>query len=169
MYNQQRVFTNIKAFGKPNFYSSDSTKDTHARIIYSTSRCSKNSQGNYLLYNQAKTLKINETELNMRYDDTLISSGTLQNLVLSDVNVVKKIVSDKQCNIYDPTSIEPSLSVPFYYKYEIDPCGSLYGNRSCEKNKYKRYIQLNNPIKSEHSDSLTSCISHPFNACNNNK
>lgn len=168
MYNQQRVFKDTRVFGKRNFSSSDYTEDMKARILYSASRCALNSQNNFRLYNKAKRIKINEMDNIIRYDTTLISSASFQNEQLTGVNVIKTVDSLVPCNLYDPTPIDTTITVPFYYKYQIDPCNSLFGNKLCEKNNYKYYIQIKKPSLGTNANSLNYCESIPFNACNNN-
>ena len=96
------------------------------------------------LYN-SNTLPVNKSNL-------IISQYTKENL--KDVCTISEIdpnVNPTPCGIdiycdpcqnNNPVIIDPTLSgtQPFYYKYQIDPLGELFGKTQCGELNYTRYM-----------------------------
>lgn len=58
--------------------------------------------------------------------------------------------SDDPCNPCqnnDPVVIDPAAIKPFYYTYQIDPLGELFGKTQCGELNYTHYMFLYPPTK----------------------
>jgi len=96
-------------------------------------------QGQYLLLNQAKTLNnfcsitpFNKSNLNMN----LVSIFNTK-----DCCNVENVSSTPICPVNIPYN--PSSTTPFYQLYTIDPNGCLFGNDVCTANNYLQNVTYN--------------------------
>ena len=101
-------------------------------------------QGQYLLLNQAKTLNnycsiipFNTSNLNMN----LVSIFNTKDCCNVESN--KTVSSPPLCPVNIPYN--PSNTTPFYQLYTIDPNGCLFGNNVCTANNYLQNITYNPP------------------------
>jgi hypothetical protein len=127
------------------------------------------SQNNYLLFQRAKTIR-NETcascpNLTSFNTSDLVAGlytneklgGTI-NGVKWGVNVVDPS-NNNPCNnvTYVPTQITLG-SNPFYWNYNIDPCGSLFGNAPCGYDNYEDYRVISKPVVTTAASLKDCCV-----------
>jgi hypothetical protein len=68
----------------------------------------------------------------------------------------------------DPVTISPSINPtlqPFYYYYNIDPNGELFGNTQCGINNYTNFMEVSVPIIKS-STTIESCAPDNNLQCN---
>ena len=101
-------------------------------------------QGQYLLLNQAKTLNnycsiipFNTSNLNMN----LVSIFNTKDCCNVESN--KTVSSPPICPVHIPYN--PNSTTPFYQIYTIDPNGCLFGNNVCTASNYLQNITYNPP------------------------
>jgi len=158
--------------GKPafgNIYSTndagDYIKNKKAKLFYKTNYNGYHysgvlgSQRNYLLFQKAENIKNETCGPCSTINDTELVSGLYSKEVLASVNVVTDYsYNDISCNAVDSQVIDMSgVTVPFYYKYKIDPCGSLFGNTTCGYQNYEKYRVVSKPVLTTAS-SLCGCV-----------
>jgi hypothetical protein len=167
-------------------YASDYLKNKKAKLLYANNYTSLKvtgrlgSQNNYLLYDRAKLIRNVETcATTPAFNKANLVSGlyTTENLgskfpdlsgnnITGSVNVVTANgvngYNDASCNIFSATAINRALiypatsTVPFYYKYNIDPCGELFGNTPCGIDNYEKFRIYSKPVINTRA-SLTGC------------
>jgi hypothetical protein len=197
-----------KSFSNPTFYNSgkpafgnafntdDSgnyTRNKKAKLLY---RHNYNgfhfggvlgSQNNYLLFQRAKTIR-NETCASCpnltSFNTSDLVAGLYTNEALKGVNVIDLSHNDP-CNNYpysqtiiEPSNITGSTSKPFYWNYNIDPCGSLFGNAPCGYDNYEDYRVISKPVVTTAASLKDCCVPVCLNeleeklvcatVCNNN-
>jgi hypothetical protein len=127
------------------------------------------SQNNYLLFQRGKTIR-NETcshcpDLTSFNTSDLVAGlytneklgGTIGG-VKWGVNVVDPS-NNYPCNNVAYTPILINLgSNPFYWNYNIDPCGSLFGNAPCGYNNYKDYRVISKPVVTTAASLKDCCV-----------
>ena len=91
---------------------------------------------------------------NMPFPDTNVNKSNLimgqyTKLNLMGICTVAKIEPtvtpspDASCPTDKPVIIDPNATTdPFYYKYQIDPMGELFGKSQCGELNYIRYMEL---------------------------
>jgi len=130
------------------------------------------SQNNYLLFQRAKTIR-NETcascpNLTSFNTSDLVAGlytneklgGTI-NSVKWGVNVIGFDPSfniDMSCNGFYPVDISLNSTTPFYWKYTIDPCGSLFGNAPCGYDNYEDYRVISKPVVTTAASLKDCCV-----------
>jgi hypothetical protein len=122
------------------------------------------SQNNYLLYQRAKEIR-DETCQSCPSLTSFNSSDLVAGLYTNEklggtINGVKwgvNVVTDSSFNegppcVFTQTYIQGSsiypknATTPFYWKYKIDPCGSLFGNAPCGYENYEEYRVISKPL-----------------------
>jgi len=110
---------------------------------------------NSITLNQCNNIPINKSNL-------IIGQYSKENL--KDICTVQKIdpsVSPKPCGltlpcnpcqINSPVVINPSSTNPFYFTYQIDPLGQLFGKSQCGELNYTQYFVLNPPQLTNSTD-----------------
>jgi hypothetical protein len=167
MSNRQFFNSGKPAFG--NVFSTndagDYLKNKRAKLLYKTNYNGYQytgvlgSQRNYLLFQRGQTIKNETCGPCSIFNGTELVSGLYSTEVLPSVNVITdSSYNDISCNAYHSTVIDVSgSSVPFFYKYKIDPCGSLFGNTACGYQNYEKYRVVNKPVLTTAS-SLCGCV-----------
>jgi len=178
--------------GKPAFgntfeskYSSDYLRNKKAKLLYGNNYNSLKvtgrlgSQNNLLLYDRSKLIRTVETCSTIpAFNKANLVSGlyTTENLgsnLNGRVNVLTGVgYIDASCNTYSATAVDKAAiypttaTVPFYYKYKIDPCGLLFGNTPCGYDNYEIFRVYSKPAVNTRT-SLTGCTPVCFNnVCN---
>jgi hypothetical protein len=160
-YNLSRSFQNS---GTPTFgnavesnYASDYLTNKKAKLLYpynynrlrATGRLGN--QPNYLLFEKAKMIRNSETCKSLvPFNNANLVSGlyTTEKLGFgladpsNNVNVITGTsYNTNSCNKFIPTAI--SLTTPFYYNYNIDSCGLLFGKTPCGLKNYNMFRVIN--------------------------
>lgn len=145
-------------------------KNKKAKLLYRQNFIRFNFQGvlgnqnNYLLYQQAKVIR-NETCASCpslsSFNSSDLVAGLYTNEKLGGTTDGAKwgvnVVTDASFNegppcIFTQTYIQGSgiypknATTPFYWKYKIDPCGSLFGNAPCGYHNYEDYRVISKPV-----------------------
>jgi len=145
-------------FGKvtQNTFASDYITNKKAKLLYSTNYNKKrfgllNDQNNLLLFKRAQLIRDIDTCVFLpALDNTNLESGLYSNEDLSGVNIITNILADTSnnlvCPIYSGSLLDPIVisGSPFYYTYDIDKCGFLFGNNNCGIENYthfKKYVK----------------------------
>jgi hypothetical protein len=135
----QKLPANV-AFGriKESNYASDYTYNKKSQLAYCKENrnfnCKKSwSQGEYLLYNNAQNISLSLCS------DLYNTSNLASNLYTKeDLKFVCSVVDTSgNCS---PKIAPTSSSNPFYYRYVIDPCGTLFGVSPCGISNYANYM-----------------------------
>lgn len=124
------------AFGriKESNYASDYTYNKKSQIAFCVENknfnCKKSwTQGNYLLYNNAQNINLNACQPFYNTSNLASNLFTRENLV----GVCSLVDTSGNCS---PKLVPTSSSNPFYYRYIIDPSGTLFGVSPCGINNY---------------------------------
>ena len=161
--NGNSTFANINK----TIFASDYITNKKAKLLYSSNFQKKRvgglqNQNNLFLLRRAQLIRdIDVCNALPAFDTTNLVSGLYSTEDLSGVNVVTNVTADASNNVFCPTYsgslIDPTLLLsPFYYTYNIDKCGSLFGNNICGIENYSHFKRYNKPeILSEQS--LTKC------------
>lgn len=100
-------------------------------------------QSEYLFFEKAKFFKIQEKNNYIKPND--ITSGLYTYVHLGNSLIFNE--KEKQPTIskhIDIKNIYPNnQDVPFYYKYKIDPDGSVFGHTPSQENNYNKYRFIN--------------------------
>lgn len=138
------------------------------------------SQNNYLLFQRAKVIR-NETcascPMLTSFDSSNLVAGLYTNEKLGGVingktwgvNVIGSSDNDPCNNVYyTPTNIiaaniyPKNATTPFYWKYKIDPCGSLFGNAPCGYDNYEDYRVISKPVVTTAASLKDCCVATCF-------
>lgn len=101
-------------------------------------------KSNYL-YNKCVSRTFNNSNLNV---------NLFTKMYLQDVDVISDAYG------ISPTSIDiPIISEhkPPYVSYNIDPCGSLFGNSICGVNNYQNFVVYNPPYPKDDKNNSDIC------------
>lgn len=134
------------------------------------------SQNNYLLFQRGKIIR-NEICASCPDLTSFNSSDLVAGLYTNEklggtTDGVKwgvNVVTDATFNegppcIFTPTYIQGSsvypknATTPFYWKYKIDPCGSLFGNAPCGYDNYEDYRVISKPIATTVASLKDCCV-----------
>jgi hypothetical protein len=163
-YNRSLSFQNS---GKPTFgnaveskYASDNLTNKKAKLLYphnynrlrATGKLGN--QPNYLLFKKAKIIRNSETCKSLvPFNNANLVSGlyTTEKLgngstdASNNINVITGTsYNTNSCNQFIPTSMSPvPLTSPFYYRYNIDSCGLLFGKTPCGLKNYNLFRVIN--------------------------
>jgi len=138
------------------------------------------SQNNYLLFQRAKVIR-NETcascpSLTSFNPSDLVSGlytneklgGTIDGVTWG-VNVVTDASFNEgppcvlvSTNIMAANIYPKNATTPFYWKYKIDPCGSLFGNAPCGYDNYEDYRVISKPVVTTASSLKDCCVATCF-------
>ena len=140
----------------PNAFASDYITNKKAKLLYSSNYQKKRigylqNQTNLLLFRRAQLIRDVETCAKLpTFDTSNLISGLYSTEVLDQVNVVTNVTADASNNVSCPTYsgslIDPDLLVlPFYYTYDIDKCGYLFGTNVCGIENYNHFKIINKP------------------------
>ena len=81
----------------------------------------------------------------VRPNKSNLISGQYMKENLSDVCTVSDIIGSP-CQNNTNVKIDPTTAtVPFYYTYQIDPIGELFGNTQCGELNFTRYREIIRP------------------------
>ena len=149
---------------KPIYFASDYITDKKAKILYNINY---NNKINGILNNQRNLLNLKRAQLIREvdmckslpsFDTTNLESGLYSTEDLTDVNVITKVLDASNCPIYSGSLLDPTIinSNPFYYNYNIDKCGYLFGNNICGIENYTNFKKINKPINLS-EQSLIKC------------
>jgi len=128
-------------------YASDYIK--HKKIQYQMNHSNNNSTTNSIIFNYSSNYPTDSTQGNLilfnqyrypmkNYNLFNLNSGLYTKLDLKNVNVLETTTNPTNT----PTSINSTLTTPFYENYIIDPDGSLFGNTPCGINNYVNFRTL---------------------------
>lgn len=152
---------------KENLYQSDyiNRKKGILTLCHSVSRCQRiklassyNIRNSFNIGRHSQSLD-NCNILPVNKSNLIIGQYTKQNL--KDICTVSNIVPTIQpppcgsefypcdpCNPNEPIEIQPSTATnPFYFSYQIDPLGQLFGKSQCGELNYTHYMFFNPPQK----------------------
>jgi hypothetical protein len=153
---------------KENLYQSDYLNRKKGKLIFCNSNfnCPKINHnfdydsiysynlGRYSL-SLANILPINKSNL-------IIGQFTKENLKdVCTVQTINPAISPQPCGtslpcdpcqINTPIVIDPSSPNPFYFNYQIDPFGQLFGKSQCGELNYTQYFVLNPPQLTNSTD-----------------
>jgi hypothetical protein len=141
-----------------NSYSSDYTKKLKLKNILAYSI--KNQTKRNLSQEQLIDLKNCELKNNIIFNKSYLDKTNLIAGQYSQENlegVITVSAANQITSPYTSTTIVPSPTIPFYFNYNIDPTGALFGNTQCGLNNYVNFMQITVPIIAS-KDSLRSCI-----------
>ena len=125
-------------------------------------------QTNLLLLKRAQLIKnIGICQSLPTFNSANLVSGLHSTENLSGLNIITSVNDGSSCPIYSGTTLYPDLIIakPIYYNYEVDKCGSLFGNNICGIENYNDYKIINKPDELS-SQSLLDCypnITHSTN------
>ena len=162
---------NINNAGNPTFgnikqtnMAGDYITNKKAKLLFDINNNKKkhnvlSTQTDLLLLKQAQLLKnINFCPSLPSLDNTNLVSGLYSIENLNNVNIITSINDTSNCPVYNGTTFNPALIIakPIYYNYEVDKCGSLFGNNICGIENYNDYKIINKPVELS-SQSLLDC------------
>uniref|UniRef100_A0A6C0K3N6 Glycine-rich domain-containing protein n=1 Tax=viral metagenome TaxID=1070528 RepID=A0A6C0K3N6_9ZZZZ len=166
--------------------SGDYTRNKKAKLLYRHNFNGFNfggvlgSQNNYLLFQRAKVIR-NETCESCpsltSFNPSDLVAGLYTNEKLGGtidgakwgVNVVTDATFNEgppcvlvSTNIQGANIYPKNATTPFYWKYKIDPCGSLFGNAPCGYDNYEDYRVISKPVVTTASSLKDCCVAACF-------
>ena len=154
------TFGNIK---QPNT-TGDYITNKKAKLLFDINSNKKrlgslSNQTNLLLLKRAQLIKnIGICQSLPAFNSANLVSGLHSTENLSGLNIITSVNDGSECPIYSGTTLYPDLILakPIYYNYEVDQCGSLFGNNICGIENYNDYKIINKPVELS-SQSLLDC------------
>lgn len=116
-------------------------------------------QNNLLLLKRAQLIKnIGICQSLPAFNSANLVSGLHSTENLTGINIITSVNDGSACPIYSGATLYPDLIIakPIYYNYEVDKCGSLFGNNICGIENYNDYKIINKPADLS-SQSLLDC------------
>lgn len=139
---------------KQNTFASDYITNKKAKLLYKTNYNNKkngilNNQQNLLLFKRAQLIRDVETCDSLpAFDSTNLESGLYSNEELDGINIITAVLDTSNCPIYSGSLLDKTIisSNPFFYNYNIDKCGDLFGNNFCGIENYNHYKKIDKTL-----------------------
>ena len=154
------TFGNIK---QPNT-TGDYITNKKAKLLFDINSNKKRlgsllNQTNLFLLKRAQLIKnIGICQSLPAFNSANLVSGLHSTENLTGINIITSVNDGSACPIYSGATLYPDLIIakPIYYNYEVDKCGSLFGNNICGIENYNDYKIINKPVELS-SQSLLDC------------
>lgn len=143
---------------RPNLYQSDYINRKKANITFckAPTHCNKPREfTSYANLNLFKRSLESYNVLSSNKSNVIIGQYTKSDMAdvctVSEINVTPtpcgNIEPCDPCQINDPVQIDDEYSTePFYFKYQIDPLGELFGKSQCGELNYIKYMKFYPPL-----------------------
>ena len=138
--NGKASFGNVKQ----TTFASDYITNKKAKLLYNINY---NNKKNGIL--NAQLIRDVETCDSLpAFDTTNLESGLYSNEELDGINVITAVLDTSNCPIYSGSLLDKTIisSNPFFYNYNIDKCGDLFGNNICGIENYNHYKKIDKSL-----------------------
>ena len=149
---------------RPNLYQSDYITRKKANLTFCKTPTYCNKSREFTSYTNLNLFKRSLEKCNVLQDNKsnlIIGQYTKSDMAgvctVSEINVTPTPCGNTEpcnpCQINDPVQIDNQVltstettSEPFYFKYQIDPLGELFGQSQCGELNYIHYMKFYPPI-----------------------
>lgn len=133
--NGKTTFAQLKdTYDAGEYISIKKTKYSFCKPDYCHPNNNLYSQSNYMLLKKANNIKLDPCDY---IDKTQLYINLITKLDLSDNVIIVEDLSGNTNPVIIDTMIDP------YLKYNIDPCGNLFGNTVCGITNFEHYRKYN--------------------------